>query len=40
MAEAAIELARQMKPGPLPAPVKAPMSHQVWGYGKLPPELN
>jgi hypothetical protein len=40
MAEAAIELARQMRPGPLPAPVKAPISHQVWGYGKLPPELN
>jgi hypothetical protein len=36
--ETALELARQMTPGPLPMPPKAPPFHQPWPYGNVPPE--
>ena len=34
------ELARQMRPGAMPQPVKAPVSKTVSSYGAVPPELN
>lgn len=38
--DASLELARQMKPGPLPEPPKAPpFKGQPWSYGNVPPEL-
>ncbi len=37
--EAGVALARQMKPGMVPAPAKAPpFRGQPWGYGNIPPE--
>jgi neutral ceramidase len=40
MVEAGLELARQMKPGPVPEPQKAPpFKGQPWSYGDVPPEL-
>ncbi len=38
MVQAALELARQMKPGEEPKPKKAPQG-KPWNYGNLPPEL-
>ena len=39
IAEAGVELARQMKPGVVPEPKKAPLfKGQPWGYGNVPPE--
>jgi hypothetical protein len=39
MAEAGLELARQLTPGPVPEATKAPAFHgQPWGYGNTPPE--
>jgi hypothetical protein len=38
--ETALELARQMTPGRLPVPPKAPAFRQPWAYGNVPPELN
>lgn len=37
--EAALELARGMKPGLMPVPAKAPAYRQAWSYGDVPPEL-
>lgn len=38
--DASLELARQMKPGLLPEPPKAPpFKGQPWSYGNVPPEL-
>jgi neutral ceramidase len=40
MVEAGLELAKRMKPGPLPArPPHAPFQGAGWTYGNLPPEL-
>jgi len=39
MVEAALQLARQMTPGPVPEPPKAPVAKEVWSYGRVPPEL-
>ena len=39
LANAGIELANQMTPGPVPEPPPAPPSHTPWTYGSLPPEL-
>jgi hypothetical protein len=39
MVETGIKLVRQMTPGALPEPVKAPPFHQPWSYGNVPPEL-
>ncbi len=39
MVDAAIELAKQMQPGPMPEPAKAPAAKESWGYGRVPPEL-
>jgi len=40
MVEAGLELARQMKPGPVPERPKAPpFKGQPWSYGNVPPEL-
>jgi len=39
IAEAGLRLARQMKPGLVPAPAKAPAFRgKPWGYGDVPPE--
>jgi neutral ceramidase len=38
MVEAALELAKQMKPGDAPKPKRAPQG-QPWTYGNVPPEL-
>ena len=39
--KAAVELAKQLKPGPVPEPPKAPpFNGQPWSYGNVPPELN
>ena len=39
IAEAGLELARQMKPGVVPAPAKAPAFRgQPWAYGDVPPQ--
>jgi len=41
MADAGLELARQMKPGRVPAPPLAPLFQQnAWTYGDVPPELD
>lgn len=40
MAEAAIELAKQMRPGAVPERAKAPVAKEAWGYGRVPPELD
>lgn len=38
--EAGLEMTRQMKPGPIPEPPKAPVFRgQPWSYGNVPPEL-
>jgi len=39
MAEAGIELANQMTPGPIPQPPPAPPFRAPWLYGNQPPEL-
>lgn len=39
MANAGIELANQMTPGPVPVPPPAPPYKSPWAYGNLPPEL-
>jgi hypothetical protein len=39
LANAGIELANQMTPGPVPLPPPAPPFGAPWGYGNLPPEL-
>ena len=39
MANAGIELANQMTPGPTPEPPPAPAFKEAWSYGNLPPEL-
>ena len=39
MVRAALEVARQMKPGAMPEPGKAPPFREPWSYGNLPPEL-
>ena len=36
---AALELARQMKPGAVPEPRKAPPFREPWSYGNVPPEV-
>ncbi len=38
--EAGLALARQMKPGRLPEPLKAPPFKEPWSYGNVPPELS
>jgi len=40
MVEAGVELAREMKPVPLPEPGKAPPYKAPWTYGNVPPELS
>jgi len=40
MVEKAVELARQLKPGPVPERPKVTPSTQSWTYGNLPPELD
>jgi len=37
--EAALELAAQLKPGPVPEPPKAPPFQAPWSYGNVPPEI-
>jgi len=37
--EASLALARQMKPGRIPEPPKAPPFKEPWSYGNVPPEL-
>lgn len=37
-ADAGIELANQMNPGPIPQPPPAPPFRAAWSYGNLPPE--
>lgn len=39
MADTGIELANDMKPGPLPKPKKPPGIPATWDYGSVPPEL-
>ena len=39
MANAGIELANQLTPGPIPQPPPAPPFRAPWAYGNLPPEL-
>ncbi|MCX7887504.1 MAG: hypothetical protein N3B01_09670, partial [Verrucomicrobiae bacterium] len=39
MAEVGIELANQMKPGPVPEPPPAPPFQAPWSYGAVPPEV-
>ena len=39
VANAGIELAKQMKPAPAPEPPKAPPFAKAWSYGNTPPEL-
>jgi len=39
MVDAALELARQLKPGDKPKPKRAPQG-KPWTYGNVPPELN
>jgi hypothetical protein len=39
MVQAALELARQMKPGEEPRPKKVTTEGKTWPYGNLPPEL-
>lgn len=39
MADAGIELANQMKPGPVPAPPMVAPAKEPWGYGAVPPGL-
>jgi neutral ceramidase len=39
MANAGIELANQLTPGPIPQPPLAPPFRAPWAYGNLPPEL-
>ncbi len=39
MADAGIALAKEMKPGPVPTPPKAPPFSRPWTYGAVPPEL-
>lgn len=39
MTEAALALAAQMQPGPVPLPPKAPPFREPWSYGNVPPEL-
>jgi neutral ceramidase len=39
LAQAGIELANQMTPGPIPPPPPAPPYRAPWSYGNLPPEL-
>jgi hypothetical protein len=38
--EAAIELAGQLEPGPVPEPPKAPPFKAPWSYGNVPPEIS
>ncbi len=41
MADVAIELSKQLKPGPVPQPVQVrPFSGSGWTYGNVPPELD
>ena len=41
MVDAAVRLARTMKPGPVPTRDPAPpFANNPWGYGAVPPELN
>jgi len=39
MADAGIELSRQLKPDPLPEPPKASPFSRAWSYGAVPPQL-
>jgi neutral ceramidase len=39
MVQAGLELARAMKPGPIPEPPKAAPFREPWPYGNVPPEL-
>jgi len=40
-ADAAVELAKTMTPGPVPKrPAPAPFKNNPWGYGSVPPGLN
>lgn len=39
MVRAAVELAREMKPGAMPEPKKAPPFREAWSYGNVPPEV-
>ena len=39
MADAGIELTKQMTPAPAPEPPKAPPFGKPWTYGNTPPEL-
>ncbi|MGB9604947.1 MAG: hypothetical protein ACPL88_03600, partial [Bryobacteraceae bacterium] len=40
LVEAALELAGQLTPGPVPEPPKAPPFKAPWSYGNVPPELS
>ncbi len=40
IAEACLELARKLTPGPLPQKPPAPPFRAPWSYGNVPPELN
>ena len=40
MVRAALEVARQMKPGAMPEPGNAPPFREPWSYGNVPPELS
>ncbi len=38
--EAGISLSKQLEPGALPEPPKAPPFHAPWSYGNVPPEVD
>ena len=38
--DTALELAAQLKPGPVPEPAKIPPAKVPWTYGSVPPGLN
>lgn len=40
LVEAALELAAQLTPGPVPEPPKAPPFKAPWSYGNVPPEIS
>jgi hypothetical protein len=40
MLAAGLQLARQLTPGPVPAPPMATPAKQPWTYGNVPPELD
>ncbi|HWB98358.1 MAG TPA: hypothetical protein VG672_16715, partial [Bryobacteraceae bacterium] len=40
MVNTGVELARQMAPGKMPEPEKAPAFREPWSYGRVPPEVS